>query len=158
MSYFLIANTNLCTSLCCLPLLPVSSLKEKSFLPLIWKYCNEFPAQSVSLNCLENLKDKMKYRKYHMVLKVLLWEKKTDSEKTWKNVLYDQTLFFFINTTFNWKITMQYSIKYRTYRDDFYWTNFSYFPLTFLFWRGRRGHDRMVVGFITTYAIGAYHH
>jgi hypothetical protein len=23
---------------------------------------------------------------------------------------------------------------------------------------GRRGHDRMVVGFITTYAIGAYHH
>jgi hypothetical protein len=25
-------------------------------------------------------------------------------------------------------------------------------------WRGRRGHDRMVVGFITTYAISAYHH
>ena len=23
---------------------------------------------------------------------------------------------------------------------------------------GRRGHDRMVVGFITTYAISAYHH
>jgi hypothetical protein len=23
---------------------------------------------------------------------------------------------------------------------------------------GRRGHDRMVVGFRTTYAIGAYHH
>ena len=24
--------------------------------------------------------------------------------------------------------------------------------------RGRRGRDRMVVGFITTYAISAYHH
>jgi len=24
--------------------------------------------------------------------------------------------------------------------------------------RGRRGRDRMVVGFTTTYAIGAYHH
>jgi len=24
--------------------------------------------------------------------------------------------------------------------------------------RGRRGHDRMVVGFTTTYAISAYHH
>jgi len=24
--------------------------------------------------------------------------------------------------------------------------------------RGRRGHDRMVAGFITTYAISAYHH
>jgi len=24
--------------------------------------------------------------------------------------------------------------------------------------RGRRGHDHMVVGFITTYAIVAYHH
>jgi hypothetical protein len=23
---------------------------------------------------------------------------------------------------------------------------------------GRRGHDRMIVGFITTYAISAYHH
>jgi hypothetical protein len=23
---------------------------------------------------------------------------------------------------------------------------------------GRRGHDRMVVGFITTFAISAYHH
>jgi len=23
---------------------------------------------------------------------------------------------------------------------------------------GRRGHDRMVVGFTTTYAISAYHH
>jgi len=27
------------------------------------------------------------------------------------------------------------------------------------FWnRGRRGRDRMVVGFTTTYAISAYHH
>ena len=25
-------------------------------------------------------------------------------------------------------------------------------------WRGSRGHDRMVVGFTTTYAIGANHH
>jgi len=25
-------------------------------------------------------------------------------------------------------------------------------------WRGRRGRERMVVGFITTYAISAYHH
>jgi hypothetical protein len=24
--------------------------------------------------------------------------------------------------------------------------------------RGRHGHDRVVVGFTTTYAIGAYHH
>ena len=24
--------------------------------------------------------------------------------------------------------------------------------------RGRRGHDRMVVGFTTTYAISTYHH
>ena len=24
--------------------------------------------------------------------------------------------------------------------------------------RGRRGHDRMIVGFTTTYAISAYHH
>jgi hypothetical protein len=24
--------------------------------------------------------------------------------------------------------------------------------------RGRRGHDRMVVGFTTTYAISAFHH
>jgi len=31
------------------------------------------------------------------------------------------------------------------------WT---YSPLT----RGCRGHDRMVVGFTTTYAISAYHH
>jgi len=27
-----------------------------------------------------------------------------------------------------------------------------------LAWRGRRGCGRMVVGFTTTYAIGAYHH
>ena len=39
----------------------------------------------------------------------------------------------------------------------------STFPVLFLstiynsFW-GRRGRDRMVVGFITTYAINAYHH
>jgi hypothetical protein len=25
-------------------------------------------------------------------------------------------------------------------------------------WGGRRGRDRIVVGFTTTYAIGAYHH
>jgi hypothetical protein len=25
-------------------------------------------------------------------------------------------------------------------------------------WRGRRGRDRIVVGFMTTYAISAYHH
>jgi hypothetical protein len=24
--------------------------------------------------------------------------------------------------------------------------------------KGRRGHDRMVVGFTTTYAVSAYHH
>ena len=28
----------------------------------------------------------------------------------------------------------------------------------FLFYRGRRGRDRVVVGFITTYAISVYHH
>jgi hypothetical protein len=27
-----------------------------------------------------------------------------------------------------------------------------------LWWEGRRGHDRVVVGFTTTYAISAYHH
>jgi hypothetical protein len=27
-----------------------------------------------------------------------------------------------------------------------------------LYGRGHRGHDRMVVGFITTHAISAYHH
>jgi len=26
------------------------------------------------------------------------------------------------------------------------------------FWRGCRDHDRIVVGFMITYAIGAYHH
>jgi len=30
--------------------------------------------------------------------------------------------------------------------------------LTLYYGRDRRGHDRMVVGFITTYAISAYHH
>ena len=33
----------------------------------------------------------------------------------------------------------------------------SRFYFFILLW-GRRGHDRIVVGFITTYAIGAYHH
>jgi len=28
----------------------------------------------------------------------------------------------------------------------------------FLLYRGRRGRDRVVVGFITTYAISVYHH
>jgi hypothetical protein len=28
----------------------------------------------------------------------------------------------------------------------------------FIISRGRRGHDRMVVGFTTTYVISAYHH
>jgi hypothetical protein len=28
----------------------------------------------------------------------------------------------------------------------------------YIFWWGRRDRDRMVVGFITTYAISAYHH
>jgi len=27
-----------------------------------------------------------------------------------------------------------------------------------MYLRGRRGRDRMVVGFSTTYAMGAYHH
>ena len=27
-----------------------------------------------------------------------------------------------------------------------------------LYFRGCHGHDRMVVGFVTTYAISAYHH
>ena len=36
---------------------------------------------------------------------------------------------------------------------------FEHFKLTFFFLNGgRRGHDRMVVWFTTTYAIGAYHH
>jgi hypothetical protein len=41
-------------------------------------------------------------------------------------------------------------------------SNFSLNLLTdyifYIFIRGRRGRDRMVVGFITTYAINAYHH
>ena len=32
-----------------------------------------------------------------------------------------------------------------------------YYIIT-LFYGGRRGRDRMVVGFTTTYAISAYHH
>jgi hypothetical protein len=35
--WLLTSPRSLLTSLCCLPLLPVSSLKEKSLLPLIWK-------------------------------------------------------------------------------------------------------------------------
>jgi hypothetical protein len=35
----------------------------------------------------------------------------------------------------------------------------SYYSLTLLYSeRGHHGHDRMVVGFTTTYAISAYHH
>jgi hypothetical protein len=34
----------------------------------------------------------------------------------------------------------------------------SFTYISFLFPRGRRGRDRMVVGFTTTYAISAYHH
>jgi hypothetical protein len=34
-----------------------------------------------------------------------------------------------------------------------------YYEFTVIFpRRGRRGRDRMVVGFMTTYAISAYHH
>jgi hypothetical protein len=32
------------------------------------------------------------------------------------------------------------------------------YTLTFVLYRGRRGRDRMVVGFTTKYAISAYHH
>ena len=38
---------------------------------------------------------------------------------------------------------------------------FAYHCLSFSFWssrRGRRGRDRMIIGFTTTYAISAYHH
>jgi hypothetical protein len=30
--------------------------------------------------------------------------------------------------------------------------------MKFIYMRGHRGHDRMVIGFITTYGINAYHH
>ena len=39
------------------------------------------------------------------------------------------------------------------------WSVLRYYPLIpSHFFRGRRGRDRMVVGFTTAYAIGAYHH
>jgi len=36
--------------------------------------------------------------------------------------------------------------------------SFTYVHLPVVAMRGHRGRDRMVVGFITTYAISAYHH
>jgi len=36
--------------------------------------------------------------------------------------------------------------------------NCSYLNLFIIFYGDRHGHDRMVVGFTTTYAISAYHH
>jgi len=58
---------------------------------------------------------------------------------------------------------------------DFYCYNFAYYngmlklriyiiytyysrSLTFILLRGRRGCDRMIVGFTNTYSISAYHH
>jgi hypothetical protein len=37
-----------------------------------------------------------------------------------------------------------------------YTKNVHYIPITLKLW-GRHGHDHMVIGFTTTYAISAYH-
>jgi hypothetical protein len=33
-----------------------------------------------------------------------------------------------------------------------------FLSISLVYWRGRRGRDRMIVGFTTTYAISACHH
>ena len=47
---------------------------------------------------------------------------------------------------------------YRTWGEHFYNNTVDAIPLTVQYTRDRRGRDRMVVGFTTTYAISVYHH
>jgi hypothetical protein len=53
------------------------------------------------------------------------------------------------NLTINFNIQQLYNSK---------WLSFTYVHLPVVAMRGHRDRDRVVVGFITTYAISAYHH
>ena len=58
---------------------------------------------------LENLKDKMKYKKYHIIVMVSSFDMRNlekDSEKYMKKSLVWLKTVIFINITFNWKITI----------------------------------------------------
>jgi hypothetical protein len=67
-----------------------------------------------------------------------------------ENVLISN-IFYLLHLQFNF-ICQETSMK------QIYLVVFSYCWIHFICNGGRRGRDRMVVGFITTYAISAYHH
>jgi len=59
------------------------------------------------------------------------------------SVIFLLNVFYFVHRR---QFNGHYYVVVNHYRNSLSW------------WRGRHGGDRIVVGFITTYAISAYHH
>ena len=68
---------------------------------------------------------------------------------------------WFLHEVYLWKEILNNTVKLNNFSNEMmkmYKKYFTFKHQSYIFIRGRRGHHRMVVGFITTYAINAYHH
>ena len=64
-----------------------------------------------------------------------------------------------VNLQIRWNIITRTSVNFVRFSSLYCWTCIHIFIISpFFLGGGRRGRDRMVVGFTTTYVISAYHH